>query len=70
MFFQPLLPSPFTPDDASQLLQGCLKAAGRSSAQVFSDSIIVSEKFINNCKEPFRQLMEDKARKVSDHLHA
>ncbi|XP_066028576.1 E3 UFM1-protein ligase 1 homolog [Pocillopora verrucosa] len=58
----PLLPSPFTPGDASQLLQDCLKAVGRSSAHVFCESIVVSEKFLQDCKDPFQQLMQDKAK--------
>ena len=62
---QPLLPSPFTLDDAGQLLQGCLKAAGRSSARVFCESIVVSEQFLQNCKDPFQQLMQEKAKAVS-----
>ena len=65
LFYQPLLPSPFTAEDAGQLLQSCLKAAGRSSAHVFCDSIVVSEQFLQNCKDPFQQLMQDKAKTVS-----
>ncbi|XP_068755117.1 E3 UFM1-protein ligase 1 homolog isoform X1 [Montipora capricornis] len=58
----PLLPSPFTPEDAGQLLQICLKTSGRSSAHVLCDRIVVSEQFLQNCKDPFQQLMQDKAR--------
>ena len=65
LFGQPLLPSPFTAEDAGQLLQSCLKAAGRSSAHVFCDSIVVSEQFLQNCKDPFQRLMQDKAKTVS-----
>lgn len=65
LFYQPLLPSPFTGEDAGQLLQSCLKAAGRSSAHVFCDSIVVSEQFLQNCKDPFQKLMQDKAKTVS-----
>lgn len=62
---QTLLPSPFLPEDAAQLLEKCLKNAGRSSAHVFCGSIVVSEKFIEQCVKPFEKLMLEKAEKVS-----
>ena len=61
---QPLIPSPFTPEDASQLLRLCLKGTGRSSAQVFCESIVVSDAFVNSCKGAFQQLMQEKAERV------
>ena len=62
--FQTLLPSPFLPDDAAQVLEKCLKNPGRSSAHVFCGSIVVSEKFIDQCLKPFEKLMQEKAEKV------
>lgn len=62
---QTLLPSPFLPEDAAQLLEKCLKNAGRSSAHVFCGSIVVSEKFIEQCVKPFEKLMLEKAEKVT-----
>ena len=59
-----VLPSPFLPDDAALLLEKSLKSAGRSSAHVFCGSIIVSEKFIEECIAPFDNLMQEKAKKV------
>ena len=54
------------PDDAAQLLEKCLKSAGRSSAHVFCGSIVASEKFIEECVKPFEKLMQEKAEKVID----
>lgn len=65
LVLQTLLPSPFLPDDATQLLEKCLKNAGRSSAHVFCGSIVVSEKFIEQCVKPFEKLMQEKAEKVT-----
>ena len=64
VYIQTLLPSPFLPDDAAQLLEKCLKSAGRSSAHIFCGSIVVSEKFIEECVKPFEKLMQEKAEKV------
>ena len=60
-----MLPSPFLPDDATLVLEKCLKTAGRSSAYVFCGSIVASEKFIEKCLEPFEKLMQEKAEKVT-----
>jgi hypothetical protein len=51
------------PDDATQLLEKCLKTSGRS-AHVFCGSIVASEKYIEHCVKPFEKLMEKKAEKV------
>ena len=64
---QPLIPSPFTADDAAQLLQFCLKATSRSATQVFCDSVVVSENFVSSCKAPFEELMQEKAKRVSSY---
>ncbi|XP_077976993.1 E3 UFM1-protein ligase 1-like isoform X2 [Glandiceps talaboti] len=55
----PILPSPFTETDANQFLQHIMK--GKTGACVYCDSIVSSEKFINNCKTPFEDLMRVKA---------
>ena len=62
---QPLLPSPFTQEDARQLIQHCLKGPTRSSAHVFCDCIVASEQFVNGCKKLFEPLMKEKAEAVS-----
>lgn len=36
----------------------------QASAVVFSDTIVVSEKFINDCTDLFSELMHQKAEKV------
>ncbi|XP_070550481.1 E3 UFM1-protein ligase 1-like [Ptychodera flava] len=55
----PLLPSPFTESDANQLLQHIIKE--KTGARIFCDSIVASQKFINNCHKPFESLMRLKA---------
>ena len=64
LILQPLLPSPFTPSDATQLLNACLKSVHSHSSEVFCDSMVLSDKFIANCRGMFEQLMKDKAEKV------
>lgn len=61
---QPLLPSPCTSGDAAQLLQDIFKSSVHSLAHVFCESIAVSDRFLQNCKDPFQQLMQDKAKTV------
>lgn len=47
------------------LLQQVMRAFSKqSSAVVFSDTVVVSEKFINDCTELFSELMHQKAEKV------
>ncbi|XP_015771489.1 PREDICTED: E3 UFM1-protein ligase 1 homolog [Acropora digitifera] len=59
---QPLLPSPCTSGDAARLLQDIFKSSVHSLAHVFCESIAVSDRFLQNCKDPFQQLMQDKAK--------
>ncbi|XP_068087285.1 E3 UFM1-protein ligase 1 [Hyperolius riggenbachi] len=60
----PLLPSCFSEEDASMLLQQVMRTLNKSSpARVFGDTIIVSEKFINECAGLFNDLMHHKAEK-------
>lgn len=61
---QPLLPSPCTSGDAARLLQDIFKSSVHSLAHVFCESIAVSDRFLQNCKDPFQQLMHDKAKTV------
>lgn len=63
---QPLLPSPCTPEDAARLLQDIFKSSVHSLAHVFCESIAVSDRFLQNCKDPFQQLMQDKAKTVGN----
>ncbi|XP_029800670.1 E3 UFM1-protein ligase 1 isoform X2 [Suricata suricatta] len=60
----PLLPSSLSVEDAAMLLQQVMRAFSKqASAVVFSDTVVVSEKFINNCTELFSELMHQKAEK-------
>ncbi|KAM9234341.1 E3 UFM1-protein ligase 1 [Dugong dugon] len=60
----PLLPSSLSVEDAAMLLQQVMRAFSKqTSAVVFSDTVVVSEKFINDCIELFSELMHQKAEK-------
>ncbi|XP_012624898.1 E3 UFM1-protein ligase 1 isoform X1 [Microcebus murinus] len=60
----PLLPSCLSVEDATILLQQVMRAFSKQpSAVVFSDTVVVSEKFINDCTELFNELMHQKAEK-------
>ncbi|XP_006881266.1 PREDICTED: E3 UFM1-protein ligase 1 [Elephantulus edwardii] len=60
----PLLPSSLSVEDAAMLLQQVMRAFSKqASAVVFSDTVVVSEKFINDCIELFSELMHQKAEK-------
>lgn len=60
----PLLPTSLSVEDAAILLQQVMRAFSKqASAVVFSDTVVVSEKFINDCTDLFRELMHQKAEK-------
>ncbi|OCT80451.1 E3 UFM1-protein ligase 1 [Xenopus laevis] len=59
----PLLPSCFSIEDAGILLQEVIRTLNNSSARVFGDTIVVSEKFISECANVFNNLMHHKAEK-------
>ncbi|XP_007940440.1 E3 UFM1-protein ligase 1 [Orycteropus afer afer] len=60
----PLLPSSLSVEDAAMLLQQVMRTFSKqASAIVFSDTVVVSEKFINDCTELFSELMHQKAEK-------
>lgn len=60
----PLLPSSLSAEDAAMLLQQVMRPFSKqASALVFSDTVVVSEKFISNCTELFSQRMHQKAEK-------
>ncbi|XP_072498979.1 E3 UFM1-protein ligase 1 isoform X2 [Notamacropus eugenii] len=60
----PLLPSSLSVEDAGMLLQQVMRTFNKQpSAMVFNDTVVVSEKFINNCTELFSDLMHQKAEK-------
>ncbi|XP_047415328.1 E3 UFM1-protein ligase 1 [Sciurus carolinensis] len=60
----PLLPSSLSVEDSAILLQQVMRAFSKqASAIVFSDTVVVSEKFINDCTELFSELMHQKAEK-------
>lgn len=63
-FKKPLLPTPFTGEDAEQFLQNYLKVTGRTTAQVFCDCYVASDKFLDSCKTLFDKIMKVKAQKV------
>ncbi|XP_054992835.1 E3 UFM1-protein ligase 1 isoform X2 [Sorex araneus] len=60
----PLLPTSLSVEDAAMLLQQVMRSFNKqASAVVFSDTVVVSEKFINDCAELFSELMHQKAEK-------
>ncbi|XP_031311915.2 E3 UFM1-protein ligase 1 [Camelus dromedarius] len=60
----PLLPSSLSVEDAAILLQHVMRSLSKqASAVVFSDTIVVSEKYLNDCMELFSELMHQKAEK-------
>ncbi|XP_049627306.1 E3 UFM1-protein ligase 1 [Suncus etruscus] len=60
----PLLPTSLSVEDASILLQQVMRSFNKqASAVVFKDTMVVSEKFINDCMELFNELMHQKAEK-------
>ncbi|KAM8953976.1 E3 UFM1-protein ligase 1 isoform 2-T2 [Pelodytes ibericus] len=60
----PLLPSCFSMEDAGMILQQVMRTLNKpSSAQVFGDTVVVSEKFITECSNIFNDLMHHKAEK-------
>lgn len=60
----PLLPSSLSVEDAAMLLQQVMRAFSKqASAVIFSDTVVVSEKFITDCTELFSERMHQKAEK-------
>ncbi|KAM6181248.1 E3 UFM1-protein ligase 1 [Erethizon dorsatum] len=60
----PLLPSSLSVEDAAMLLQQVMRAFNKqASGVVFSNTVVVSEKFINDCVELFSERMHQKAEK-------
>ncbi|XP_026642518.1 E3 UFM1-protein ligase 1 isoform X2 [Microtus ochrogaster] len=60
----PLLPSSLSAEDAAMLLQQVMRPFSKqASALVFSNTVVVSEKFISDCTELFSQRMHQKAEK-------
>ncbi|XP_072264766.1 E3 UFM1-protein ligase 1 [Pyxicephalus adspersus] len=63
-----LLPSCFSVEDASILLQQVMRQLNKTSSfRIFSDTIVVSEKFISECAALFDDLMHKKAEKEMKH---
>ncbi|XP_078068771.1 E3 UFM1-protein ligase 1 [Mustelus asterias] len=68
---QPLLPSSFSVEDASILLQQMMRTMQKHSAsRIFGDTIVVSEQFIGSCVSLFEQMMQQKAEKEVQNNHA
>lgn len=64
-FPQTLLPSSLSVEDVGILLQQVMRSLNKnSSGLVFSDTIVVSEKFLSSCAELFSDVMQQKAEKV------
>ncbi|XP_021077619.1 E3 UFM1-protein ligase 1 [Mus pahari] len=60
----PLLPSSLSVEDAAMLLQQVMRPFGKlASATVFSETVVVSEKFVNDCTGLFSERMHQKAEK-------
>ncbi|GCB77247.1 hypothetical protein scyTo_0015633, partial [Scyliorhinus torazame] len=71
MDVQPLLPSSFSVEDASILLQQMMRTMQKHSApRIFGDTIVVSEQFIGSCVSLFEQMMQHKAEKEVQNNHA
>ena len=60
--FQPHVPSIFSIDDTTQIVNNLLKS--KSDVSLYCDTIVVSATFVNNCSRPFDKLMNAKAEKV------
>lgn len=68
---QPLLPSSFSVEDASILLQQLMRTMNKQSdSWIFGDTIVVSEQFINSCAALFDQMMQHKAEQEMQNNHA
>ncbi|XP_055459240.1 E3 UFM1-protein ligase 1 [Psammomys obesus] len=60
----PLLPSSLSTEDAAMLLQQVMRPFSKqASAVIFSDTVVVSEKFVSDCTELFSERMRQKAEK-------
>lgn len=60
----PLLPSSLSAEDAAMLLQQVMRPFSKQApALVFSNTVVVSEKFLSDCTELFSQRMHQKAEK-------
>ncbi|XP_028903049.1 E3 UFM1-protein ligase 1 [Ornithorhynchus anatinus] len=60
----PLLPSSLSEEDVGMLLQQVMRSFNRHpSGLIFSDTIVVSEKFLSSCLGLFDELMHQKAEK-------
>ncbi|NWS56846.1 UFL1 ligase, partial [Chunga burmeisteri] len=59
-----LLPSSLSVEDVGILLQQVMRSLNKSSSGlVFSDTIVVSEKFLSSCADLFSDMMQQKAEK-------
>ena len=63
MFFQPLLPTPCSSEDASVLLQS--KYSDDQLLRVFG-SVLAHVKFIRGCQDFFKPLLTERAAKVAN----
>ena len=59
---QPLLPSVFSGEDSSQLIQKITDK--KKDISVYCDSIVATHSFVNKCRAPFDDVMRLKAKTV------
>uniref|UniRef100_A0A4W3J100 E3 UFM1-protein ligase 1 n=1 Tax=Callorhinchus milii TaxID=7868 RepID=A0A4W3J100_CALMI len=68
---QSLLPTSFSVEDASILLQQVMRTLNKlSNSMIFVDTFVVSEQFIRSCAALFEQIMQHKAEKEVQNNHA
>ena len=60
------MPSICTPNDANQLVSQCIKS--KKDVQVFCNSIVTSESFIQSCSESFDRILATKAEQVGSSI--
>ena len=79
ILLQPLLPSLFEPEDAEEILMEVLKNTKIKSlnqhVQIFCNSVVVTDHFIQKLAKPFEAIIQKKAeevhicKRVSVHLY-
>lgn len=66
LLMQPILPSCLSEEDVGMLINQAMRNTNvLSSARVLGATVVVSEKFINNCLSLFDEAMQHKAQRVN-----
>ena len=63
-----IVPSIFSPDDVSKVLEAVMKRSkGKSVPLIFSDTVLVSEGFVQEILKPFTEkgMIQNKAQQVN-----